>query len=245
MQQNTPQKPQTPSDESYRFYQLLLFNFSQFIADEDFNRYWDVFTGEKGFETLAPEDKPWETEGANLEEYFNYGFNEKTWSGYAKKLRELYKNSLAEKEITTVDTTVKTKQAIMDLEPKNKIKNEPKIEESKEEPKKEEHGERGNDKHEERKTHQSEKRDDRDKENKREDRDKESKREERDRERRREDKERERRRESRDKESRRENRDKESRRERDEYKRREHESRKEHSRRSRSRRRERSPRRKH
>ncbi|EDR23322.1 hypothetical protein EDI_219610 [Entamoeba dispar SAW760] len=88
MQQNTPQKPQTPSDESYRFYQLLLFNFSQFIADEEFNRYWDVFTGEKGFETLAPEDKPWETEGANLEEYFNYGFNEKTWSGYAKKLRE-------------------------------------------------------------------------------------------------------------------------------------------------------------
>ncbi|BFU18827.1 hypothetical protein CL6EHI_052180 [Entamoeba histolytica] len=218
MQQNTPQKPQTPSDESYRFYQLLLFNFSHFVADEDFNRYWEVFTGEKGFETLAPEDKPWETEGANLEEYFNYGFNEKTWSAYAKKLRELYKNSLAEKEITTVDTTVKTKQAIMDLEPKNKIKNEPKIEESKEEPKKEERRERGNDKHEERKTRQSEKRESRDKESKRESRD----------------------RERRDKESR----DRESRRERDEHKRREHESRTEHSRRSRSRRRERSPRRK-
>ncbi|GAB1219652.1 hypothetical protein ENUP19_0040G0040 [Entamoeba nuttalli] len=218
MQQNTPQKPQTPSDESYRFYQLLLFNFSHFVADEDFNRYWDVFTGEKGFETLAPEDKPWETEGANLEEYFNYGFNEKTWSAYAKKLRELYKNSLAEKEIITVDTTVKTKQAIMDLEPKNKIKNEPKIEESKEEPKKEERGERGNDKHEERKTHQSEKRESRDKESKRESRD----------------------RERRDRESR----DRESRRERDEHKRREHESRTERSRRSRSRRRERSPRRK-
>ncbi|EMS13047.1 hypothetical protein KM1_317730, partial [Entamoeba histolytica HM-3:IMSS] len=197
MQQNTPQKPQTPSDESYRFYQLLLFNFSHFVADEDFNRYWEVFTGEKGFETLAPEDKPWETEGANLEEYFNYGFNEKTWSAYAKKLRELYKNSLAEKEITTVDTTVKTKQAIMDLEPKNKIKNEPKIEESKEEPKKEERRERGNDKHEERKTRQSEKRESRDKESKRESRD----------------------RERRDKESR----DRESRRERDEHKRREHE----------------------
>ncbi|GAB1221950.1 hypothetical protein ENUP19_0086G0024 [Entamoeba nuttalli] len=218
MQQNTPQKPQTPSDESYRFYQLLLFNFSHFVADEDFNRYWDVFTGEKGFETLAPEDKPWETEGANLEEYFNYGFNEKTWSAYAKKLRELYKNSLAEKEITTVDTTVKTKQAIMDLEPKNKIKNEPKIEESKEEPKKEERGERGNDKHEERKTRQSEKRESRDKESKRESRD----------------------RELRDRESR----DRESRRERGEHKRREHESRTERSRRSRSRRRERSPRRK-
>ncbi|GAB1225554.1 hypothetical protein ENUP19_0255G0021 [Entamoeba nuttalli] len=218
MQQNTPQKPQTPSDESYRFYQLLLFNFSHFVADEDFNRYWDVFTGEKGFETLAPEDKPWETEGANLEEYFNYGFNEKTWSAYAKKLRELYKNSLAEKEITTVDTTVKTKQAIMDLEPKNKIKNEPKIEESKEEPKKEERGERGNDKHEERKTHQSEKRESRDKESKRESRD----------------------RERRDRESR----NRESRREREEHKRREHESRTERSRRSRSRRRERSPRRK-
>ena len=87
------------------FYQLLIFNFARFLGDEGFQKYWDVFTGEKDFDSLAPEDRPWLSPGANRNDYFNYGFDEKTWSVYARKLRELHKK-VTNENIQTMDVTV-------------------------------------------------------------------------------------------------------------------------------------------
>ncbi|CAB1333097.1 unnamed protein product [Coregonus sp. 'balchen'] len=35
------------------------------------------------------EDKPWRKPGADLSDYFNYGFNEETWKGYCERQRRL------------------------------------------------------------------------------------------------------------------------------------------------------------
>ncbi|KAI4897536.1 hypothetical protein NFI96_010535, partial [Prochilodus magdalenae] len=35
------------------------------------------------------EDKPWRKPGADLSDYFNYGFNEETWKAYCEKQRRL------------------------------------------------------------------------------------------------------------------------------------------------------------
>lgn len=41
----------------------------------------------------ALEDKPWRKPGADITDYFNYGFNEETWKAYCakqKRMREDY-----------------------------------------------------------------------------------------------------------------------------------------------------------
>lgn len=35
------------------------------------------------------EDKPWRKPGADITDYFNYGFNEDTWKAYCEKQRKL------------------------------------------------------------------------------------------------------------------------------------------------------------
>lgn len=35
------------------------------------------------------EDKPWRKPGADITDYFNYGFNEETWKAYCDKQRKL------------------------------------------------------------------------------------------------------------------------------------------------------------
>ncbi|VDN44034.1 unnamed protein product, partial [Dibothriocephalus latus] len=46
--------------------------------------------------TLGEEDKPWKRPGADITDYFNYGFTEETWTQYCEKqkiLRQEYTNS--------------------------------------------------------------------------------------------------------------------------------------------------------
>lgn len=35
------------------------------------------------------EDKPWRKPGADITDYFNYGFNEDSWKAYCEKQRKL------------------------------------------------------------------------------------------------------------------------------------------------------------
>ena len=42
---------------------------------------------EFGLESL--EDKPWRKPGADITDYFNYGFNESTWLGYTERQRRM------------------------------------------------------------------------------------------------------------------------------------------------------------
>lgn len=47
------------------------------------------------------EDKPWRKPGADITDYFNYGFNENTWNMYAqkqKKIRDEYSGIDTRKE---------------------------------------------------------------------------------------------------------------------------------------------------
>ncbi|XP_029643836.1 pre-mRNA 3'-end-processing factor FIP1 isoform X2 [Octopus sinensis] len=41
------------------------------------------------FDSLQAEDKPWRKPGADITDYFNYGFNEDTWQQYCEKQRRL------------------------------------------------------------------------------------------------------------------------------------------------------------
>ena len=43
------------------------------------------------FEIDNMEDKPWEKPGADITDYFNYGFNERTWKKYCIAQREFVK----------------------------------------------------------------------------------------------------------------------------------------------------------
>ena len=38
---------------------------------------------------IKDEDKPWRKPGADITDYFNYGFNEETWINYCMKQRRL------------------------------------------------------------------------------------------------------------------------------------------------------------
>ncbi len=55
-----------------------------------------VPTIEFNLSTLGEEDKPWKRPGADITDYFNYGFTEDTWMQYCEKqkiLRQEYANS--------------------------------------------------------------------------------------------------------------------------------------------------------
>lgn len=50
------------------------------------------------------EDKPWRKPGADITDYFNYGFNEDTWKAYCEKQRKLrIDNNVAPKVIIFIN----------------------------------------------------------------------------------------------------------------------------------------------
>jgi hypothetical protein len=46
---------------------------------------YTMTTNEIEFANLAPEERPWNKPGADITDYFNYGFNEESWNAYCKK----------------------------------------------------------------------------------------------------------------------------------------------------------------
>ncbi|GFV70668.1 pre-mRNA 3'-end-processing factor FIP1 [Trichonephila clavipes] len=49
------------------------------------------------------EDKPWRKPGADITDYFNYGFNEETWKAYCEKQRKLrIDNNMAPKQVVQI-----------------------------------------------------------------------------------------------------------------------------------------------
>lgn len=63
------------------------------------------------FDINTVEDKPWRKPGADITDYFNYGFNEETWIAYCEKqrqLRSLNPQTRVQKKETPVDTILKT-----------------------------------------------------------------------------------------------------------------------------------------
>jgi pre-mRNA 3'-end-processing factor FIP1 len=49
----------------------------------------DVPTLDYDLQGIKDEDKPWRKPGADITDYFNYGFNEETWIAYCMKQRRL------------------------------------------------------------------------------------------------------------------------------------------------------------
>jgi pre-mRNA 3'-end-processing factor FIP1 len=50
------------------------------------------------------EDKPWRKPGADMSDWFNYGFNEETWQAYSEKQNELRKQNQNRASIQVVET---------------------------------------------------------------------------------------------------------------------------------------------
>ena len=46
-------------------------------------------------EGVKDEDKPWRKPGADITDYFNYGFNEETWIGYCMKQKRLRQENIS------------------------------------------------------------------------------------------------------------------------------------------------------
>ena len=49
----------------------------------------DAPTYDYDLEEVKDEDKPWRKPGADITDYFNYGFNEETWIAYCMKQKRL------------------------------------------------------------------------------------------------------------------------------------------------------------
>jgi pre-mRNA 3'-end-processing factor FIP1 len=55
------------------------------------------------------EDKPWTATGADITDWFNYGFNEQTWEKYRRKMLQVIRNKQYESKISVL--TEQTKRA--------------------------------------------------------------------------------------------------------------------------------------
>ena len=53
------------------------------------------------------EAKPWTKPGADITDWFNYGFNEKTWEEYREKMLTVYENKENSIKIKSLSTEVK------------------------------------------------------------------------------------------------------------------------------------------
>lgn len=51
------------------------------------------------------DDKPWRRPGADLSDYFNYGFNEETWRAYCQKQKQLMEQ-IANKKVCLFDVVL-------------------------------------------------------------------------------------------------------------------------------------------
>jgi pre-mRNA 3'-end-processing factor FIP1 len=56
------------------------------------------------------EAKPWTAAGADISDWFNYGFNEQTWEKYRKKMLSVIKNKKYEAKITLLSEQTETKR---------------------------------------------------------------------------------------------------------------------------------------
>ncbi|ELP87919.1 hypothetical protein EIN_275060 [Entamoeba invadens IP1] len=126
----------SPEQNENNFYQIMMFNFSQYFGEKNFDEYWDVFTGKKPFSSLPSEMCPWNKKGANMADYFNYGFDEQTWTAYAKRLNELHTNKTTEKEISVLDISkqqplAKAQVEFKEIEPERAERDYTKIEKEK------------------------------------------------------------------------------------------------------------------
>lgn len=98
------------TDSRTNFYQILMYNLSHFFNDETFEKYWPIIIGEKTFDDLPIEDKPWRIKGRKSD-YFNYGFTEESYVGYVKKLNEL-QQKLTSQSIGTMELPQQSKVEI-------------------------------------------------------------------------------------------------------------------------------------
>jgi hypothetical protein len=48
------------------------------------------------------EDKPWRKPGADITDYFNFGFNESTWKAYCMKQRQIRDELAAQKRMAVI-----------------------------------------------------------------------------------------------------------------------------------------------
>merc|ERR1712137_185361 len=55
------------------------------------------------YASMAPEDRPWNKPGADVTDYFNYGFNEETWQRYCKKQQKKRREQTAQEKITVYE----------------------------------------------------------------------------------------------------------------------------------------------
>ena len=56
------------------------------------------------YDISSMEDKPWRKPGADLTDWFNYGFNEETWQAYCQKQVELRRRNAMQASIQVVET---------------------------------------------------------------------------------------------------------------------------------------------
>jgi pre-mRNA 3'-end-processing factor FIP1 len=49
------------------------------------------------------EDKPWRKPGADITDYFNFGFNEQSWRAYCMKQKQMREELLMQKRIQTFE----------------------------------------------------------------------------------------------------------------------------------------------
>jgi hypothetical protein len=71
------------------------------------------------------EDKPWRKPGADLTDYFNYGFTESTWRAYCIKQRALRDEFGAQKKISVIGERNEMRN---ERSERNEIRNEPRNE---------------------------------------------------------------------------------------------------------------------
>ena len=56
------------------------------------------------YDIASMEDKPWRKPGADISDWFNYGFNEETWQAYSEKQNELRRQNQNRATIQVVET---------------------------------------------------------------------------------------------------------------------------------------------
>jgi hypothetical protein len=61
-----------------------------------------IFSYDLGALPNTLEDKPWRAPGADITDWFNYGFNEHTWERYRKKMLLVIKNKQYESKISVL-----------------------------------------------------------------------------------------------------------------------------------------------
>jgi hypothetical protein len=86
---------------------LPFFSFSDDHHDGEQLHYFDVLVSRlEGVTQEANrwEEKPWNKPGADISDFFNYGFNDKTWDAYLKKQKALRSMDFSSPSASTIST---------------------------------------------------------------------------------------------------------------------------------------------